>query len=114
MRFGDLRLNDSEKKILVFYRQGLMFAFNFDPTHSYTGVKVSLPHIADYEVVLNTDDPKYGGSGLIGTAPYPAIVDKKGNSVISLYLPARTAVVLKEGKIRVLPPAQNGRKGKKK
>ena len=34
MRFGDLRLNDSEKKILVFYRQGLMFAFNFDPTHS--------------------------------------------------------------------------------
>ena len=106
MRFGDLRLNDSEKKILVFYRQGLMFAFNFDPTHSYTGVKVSLPHIADYEVVLNTDDPKYGGSGLIGTAPYPAIVDKKGNSVISLYLPARTAVVLKEGKIRVLPPAQ--------
>ena len=104
MRFGDLRLNDSEKKILVFYRQGLMFAFNFDPSHSYTNVKVSLPHIADYEVVLDTDDPKYGGNGLIGSAPYPAIVDKKGNSAISLYLPARSAVVLKEGKIRVLPP----------
>ena len=112
MRFGDLRLNDSEKKILVFYRQGLMFAFNFDPSHSYTNVKVSLPHIADYEVVLNTDDPKYGGNGLIDSASYPAIVDKKGNSVISLYLPARSAVVLKEGKIRVLPPAPK-KKGKK-
>ena len=112
MRFGDLRLNDSEKKILVFYRQGLMFAFNFDPSHSYTNVKVSLPHIADYEVVLDTDAPKYGGNGLIGSAPYPAIVDKKGNSVISLYLPARSAVVLKEGKIRVLPPAPK-KKGKK-
>lgn len=69
MRFGDLRLNDSEKKILVFYRQGLMFAFNFDPSHSYTNVKVSLPHIADYEIVLDTDDPKYGGNGLIAPPP---------------------------------------------
>ena len=114
MRFGDLRLNDSAKKILVFYRQGLMFAFNFNPTESFTNIKVSLPHIADYTVALNTDDPKYGGNGLIGNAPYPAIVDKKGNSHISLYLPARTAVVLKEGNIRVLPPVQNNKRGKKK
>ena len=103
MRFGDLRFHDNGKKIIVFYRRGLMFAFNFNPTQSFTDVKVSLPHIADYEVVLNTDDPKYGGQGLIGNVPYPAIVDKKGNSVISLYLPARSALVLKEGKIRVLP-----------
>ena len=103
MRFGDLRFHDNGKKIIVFYRQGLMFAFNFNPTQSFTDVKVSLPHIADYEVVLNTDDPKYGGQGLIGNVPYPAIVDEKGNSVISLYLPARSALVLKEGEIRQLP-----------
>ena len=96
MRFGDLRFHDNGKKIIVFYRRGLMFAFNFNPTQSFTDVKVSLPHIADYEVVLNTDDPKYGGQGLIGNVPYPAIVDEKGNSVISLYLPARSALVLKE------------------
>ena len=103
MRFGDLRFHDNGKKIIVFYRQGLMFAFNFNPTQSFTDVKVSLPHIADYEVVLNTDDPKYGGQGLIGNVPYPAIVDEEGNSVISLYLPARSALVLKEGEIRQLP-----------
>ena len=103
MRFGDLRFHDNGKKIIVFYRQGLMFAFNFNPTQSFTDVKVSLPHIADYEVVLNTDDPKYGGQGLIGNVPYTAIVDEEGNSVISLYLPARSALVLKEGEIRVLP-----------
>ena len=103
MRFGDLRFHDNGKKIIVFYRQGLMFAFNFNPTQSFTDVEVSLPHIADYEVVLNTDDPKYGGQGLIGNVPYPAIVDEKGNSVISLYLPARSALVLKEGEIRQLP-----------
>ena len=103
MRFGDLRFHDNGKKIIVFYRRGLMFAFNFNPTQSFTDVKVSLPHIADYEVVLNTDDPKYGGQGLIGNVPYPAIVDEEGNSVISLYLPARSALVLKEGEIRQLP-----------
>ena len=103
MRFGDLRFHDNGKKIIVFYRRGLMFAFNFNPTQSFTDVKVSLPHIADYEVVLNTDDPKYGGQGLVGNVPYPAIVDEKGNSVISLYLPARSALVLKEGEIRLLP-----------
>ena len=35
-----------------------MFAFNFNPTQSFTGVKVSLPHIADYTIALNNDDPK--------------------------------------------------------
>ena len=113
MRFGDLRFHDNEKQVLVFYRQGLMFAFNFNPTKSFTDIKVSLPHIADYEIVLNTDDKKYGGNDLISKSRYPAIVDKKGNSVISLYLPARTAVVLKEGPIRVLPPETKKKKGKK-
>ncbi len=103
MHFGDLRLNDSEKKVLVFYRQGLMFAFNFHPTKSFTDIRVSLPHMADYKVVLNTDDSKYGGNDLVTRSSYPAIVDTKGNSVISLYLPARSALVLEEGKIRVMP-----------
>ena len=103
MHFGDLRLYDSEKKVLVFYRQGLMFAFNFHPTKSFTDIRVSLPHMADYKVVLNTDDSKYGGNDLVTRSSYPAIVDKKGNSVISLYLPARSALVLEEGKIRVMP-----------
>ena len=113
-RFGDLRLNDPAKKILVFYRQGLMFAFNFNPSQSFTDVKVSLPHIADYTVALNTDDEKYGGQSLIGSAAYPAAVDEKGNSTISLYLPARSAVVLKEGPIREAAPKPKKARAPKK
>ena len=95
-RMGNLRLIDSNRQIIVFYRKGLLFAFNFSPTHSYTDVSVSLPAIADYEVALCSDDSKYGGNDLIAHMKYKANVNEKGNSTVRLYLPARTAVVLRE------------------
>ncbi len=110
MRFGDLRLNLPEKKVLVFYRQGLMFAFNFHPSQSFNDLEVSLPNLADYRMVLNTDDPKYGGNGLIDGTNYPALVDEEGNSSISLYLPARTAIVLKEIPMAKKAPAKKKKK----
>ena len=58
-----------------------------------------MPNNADYEVRLCTDDEEYGGWGQIEHITYPA---KKfdGQYYIELYLPARTAIVLKEGRIR--------------
>lgn len=96
MRMGDLRMKDSDKQVIVFYRKGLLFAFNFSPTHSYTDIRVPLPTIADYTVALCTDDSVYGGFDQVQHITYPAQVDGQGNSAITLYLPARTAVVLKE------------------
>ena len=96
MRMGDLRLSDPDKQIIVFYRKGLLFAFNFSPVHSYTDIRVPLPAIADYTVALSTDDGIYGGFDQVQHILYPAQVDDKGNSSIALYLPARTAVVLRE------------------
>ena len=99
-RMGDLRLSLPDQQVIVFYRKGLMFAFNFSPVNSYTDVKVSLPNCADYTVAMTTDDWKYGGWGQIHHMTYEAQVDDEGASSISLYLPARTAMVLKEGQIR--------------
>jgi 1,4-alpha-glucan branching enzyme len=95
-RMGNLRLIDSTRQVIVFYRSGLLFALNFSPCNSYTDVEISLPDIADYEVAMCSDDAKYGGNDLVAHMKYPAQVDKEGNSIIKLYLPARTAVVLKE------------------
>lgn len=95
-RMGNLRLIDPTRQVIVFYRSGLLFALNFSPCNSYTDVEVSLPDIADYEVAMCSDDAKYGGNDLVAHMKYPAQVDKEGNSTIKLYLPARTAVVLKE------------------
>jgi 1,4-alpha-glucan branching enzyme len=99
-KMGDLRYNDSYRQVIVFYRKGLLFAFNFSPCNSYTDVKVSIPNCADYEVAFTTDDWKYGGWGQINHGTYPVQVDENGASTISLYLPARTAMVLREGEIR--------------
>lgn len=96
MRMGDLRMKDSDKQVIVFYRKRLLFAFNFSPSRSYTDIRVPLPTIADYTVALCTDDSVYGGFDQVQHITYPAQVDGQGNSAITLYLPARTAVVLRE------------------
>ena len=83
---------------------GAMKDVYFSPDKSYTDVKISLPAYADYTVALSTDDAEYGGQGLIGHIDYPAHADEKGNSTVTIYLPARTAVVLREGAPKALPP----------
>ncbi len=94
-RMGDLRLNMRPEKVLAFYRHGLLFAFNFHPSASQTGVQIPVSRPGVYDVVLCTDDEKYGGFDQIQHIPYPT-QKKDGKYFIELYLPARTAVVLKE------------------
>ena len=96
-RMGDLRLHNG--KVLVFYRNGLLFAFNFDPSQSFTDVVIPLPNRANYSVAMCSDDEKYGGQQLVQHMTY-RVKTIDGKPSIMLYLPARTAVVLKEGKIQ--------------
>lgn len=98
-RMADLCLLRNEDKVIAFYRRGLLFVFNFHPSQSFTKVKINVPANADYEVRLSTDDEKYGGQNLIKHMKY-AVKEDAGTYYIELYLPARTAVVLKEGRIR--------------
>ena len=58
-----------------------------------------MPNNADYTVEFSTDDWKYGGNGLVYHMTYP-VKEFDGRYFIELYLPARTAIVLKEGRIR--------------
>ena len=87
------------EQTIAFARKNLLFAFNFSPNQSLTNVLVPVPNDADYEVKLCTDDVKYGGQGLVEHITYPAKAFD-GQYFVELYLPARTAVVLKEGKIK--------------
>jgi hypothetical protein len=50
---------------------------------------------SDYSVEFCSDDYKYGGNGNVYHMTYPS---KKfdGKNYIELYIPARTAIVLKE------------------
>ena len=93
--------NDGDQ-ILAYMRKDLIFVFNFNPKQSFTDYGFLVPEGA-YEVILNTDSPAYGGNGLNDdsvthfTMPDPLYKkDKKG--WMKLYIPARTAMVLRKKK----------------
>ena len=111
-RMADLRLLKEPEKIIAFYRKGLLFAFNFHPSNSMTNVLIPVPNNADYTVKLCSDDEKYGGQNLVEYMTYPA-KEFDGQYFVELYLPARTAVVLKEGRIRKAKKAAKAEKTEK-
>lgn len=91
--------HDDGDQILAFMRGSLVFVFNFSPCRSYTDYGFLVPE-GEYEVVLNTDAKCFGGNGLADdsvphfTIPDPLYAnDHKG--WMQLYIPARSAVVLK-------------------
>ena len=107
-QMADLRLLKDPEKVIVFSRSGLLFAFNFHPEQSLTNVLVPVPEEADYAVELTTDDHKYGGFCQIHHQIYPTKVFD-GQHYVELYLPARTAMVLREKK-RPKPAAKKAKK----
>lgn len=102
-QFNDLPIrevwhNDGDQ-VLAFGRGDLVFAFNFSPTRSYTDYGLLVKEGA-YDVVLNTDAKAFGGFGFADdsvehfTNPDP-LYGKDGKGWLQLYLPARSAVVLR-------------------
>jgi 1,4-alpha-glucan branching enzyme len=76
-----------------------MFVFNFHPLRSYTGYGFLAPP-GMYRVMLNTDDPRFDGYGLTDDSVehltrYDPLYAGEKKEWLELYLPARTAVVLK-------------------
>ena len=93
--------NDGDQ-ILAFSRGDLLFVFNFSPNRSYTDYGFIVPQGA-YNVVLNTDSKLYGGNNFADDTVthftnYDPIYEKDGKGWLKLYIPARSAVVLKMNK----------------
>jgi 1,4-alpha-glucan branching enzyme len=67
--FEWVELGDHENSILVYYRKGenkkddLVIVLNLTPVIRYY-YRIGLPHKGEYEVILNTDDEHYYGSGV--------------------------------------------------
>ncbi|MBR1632855.1 MAG: alpha amylase C-terminal domain-containing protein [Bacteroidales bacterium] len=80
---------DEEKKILVFLRKNCIFAFNFNPAESYENYAFTAPE-GEYVSVLDSDQPCFGGFARLQREEIHATQ----NHELSLYLPARCALVL--------------------
>ena len=91
--------NDGDQ-ILAYQRGSLLFVFNFNPTQSFTGYGFMMKEGA-YDVVLNTDAKAFGGNGLSDDSirhftNFDPLLKKDGKGWLQLYLPARSAVVLRK------------------
>ena len=93
--------NDGDQ-VFAFQRGELLFFFNFSPFRSYTDYGFMVK-AGTYQYLLNTDDIKFGGKGFNDdTLKHLTIYDrdlaKDGKGWLKLYLPARSACVLKISK----------------
>ena len=86
---------DNETKTLVYSRGEGIFACNLHPEQSLEGFFVPVKEPGTYQVVLSTDDLCFGGQGRIWHETYAAQRQPDGKFGFLLYLPSRTAAVLK-------------------
>ena len=94
-KMADQLLMKAPEQTIVFGRKDLMFALNFHYAHSLKDVLVPIREKADYEVVMCSDDEVYGGQELVKHMVYEAKTFEDQH-FIQLYIPARTAIILKE------------------
>ena len=89
----------NDDKVIIFTKGDLVFAFNFSPTNSYTDYFIPVDSAGEYSVVLSTDNENFGGFGRVDEN-YLYTAKKLGDKRIgfNLYLPSRTAIVLKKNK----------------
>lgn len=90
---------DSDQ-VLAFGRGELVFVFNWHPFKSFDSYGILTPP-GEYEVVLSTDNPDFGGYGNVDeTVKHLTIHDDLYSPIgvewLKLYLPARSAMVLRK------------------
>lgn len=91
-----------DDQVLAFQRGDLYFFFNFNPWKSFIGYGFMVTQGA-YEYLLNTDDPTFGGNGfnddkMIHYTNYDGFLAKENKGWLKLYLPTRSACVLRRMK----------------
>ena len=90
-----------DDQVLAYQRKDLIFVFNFNPSQSFTDYGIIVPKGA-YKAVLNTDSKEFGGFGQTDDSVVHFTQKDKsldsGKEWLSLYLPARSAVVLRKQK----------------
>ena len=88
----------NDQQVLAYERGRFVYVFNFHPTESYVDYRVLAP-CGKYKIVLDTDDKKYGGFGFLDhKVEHFTMHDDTfmydGKGWLSLYLPAKSAIVL--------------------
>ena len=89
-----LKIHEQDK-VIALQRGELLFVFNFHPTNSYTDYPIPVPKGKIWRLLLDTDEAQFGGFARIEPKQRFFAMESPDGLVIRLYLPARTALVLK-------------------
>ena len=88
-----------DDQVLAFMRGNLVFVFNFNPVKSFSDYGFLAP-AGEYHGVIDSDNARYGGYGNVDeavkhlTQPDP-LYDSAGLGWLKLYIPARSALILR-------------------
>lgn len=91
----ELTHQDEINKVLAFYRDNLLFVFNFNSIESFTAYGISV-RPGKYQLILSSDAEEFGGFKRIDTSQIyfsraPATMAK--SHTLDLYIPSRCALV---------------------
>jgi 1,4-alpha-glucan branching enzyme len=92
------RFDNKGDQIISWQRGNFLMVFNFHPTNSFTDYGIPLEP-SKYKILFNTDEGCFGGQDRIDknmiyyTRPAAGVMSQH---YLNLYLPARTAMVLKK------------------
>jgi 1,4-alpha-glucan branching enzyme len=85
---------DDQNKIIIFERNKMWFVFNFHPTNSICDYRFEAV-AGEYETLLDSDDAQFGGFCRRTAGQHYFTMPEKNGAILSLYLPCRSALVLK-------------------
>lgn len=91
----------NKDKVIIFEKGVLLFIFNFHPSNCYEDYQVPTQFSQIHTVVYSTEDKLSGGKGRISHISYTVTPEKEKfqerDFSFKIYLPNRSAVVLKSG-----------------
>jgi 1,4-alpha-glucan branching enzyme len=92
-----ISLKNQGDKVIVFERANLIWIFNFHPSKSFADYRIGIEKPGQYQIVLNSDRPEFGGLDRIDEKTRffttPESWDNRANST-QVYIPTRTVIVL--------------------
>ena len=93
--YGEQLWLDDWNKTLVYRKSGLIFVSNFHVSQSIANYEFPVPEAGVYQMVLDSDDPSFGGQGRLDPLiTYPTRFDgTEGRHKLRVYSPCRTITV---------------------
>jgi len=85
----------NDEKVIAFRRGDVFVAVNFHPSSSYRDYRLSAP-AGKYRLLFDSDEDRFAGHGRLAAGQEYFTVREDGRDFMLIYLPSRTALILKK------------------